>query len=228
MAHWSLAWLRAHDILQGRVVDWGCGEGSAARIFAAAGWEVLGIDQSNAMLALARQHTDQPETLRYQQGDLREPLLAPHALLATAFYDTVNYLASQEELQAGWQTMAQSVMPGGFVIVDVNTAYEYATTWRGQYVIVTDTADTLVLNQLRYNARTGLARGRIIWFAREIENDVWRRGSELHLQRAHTDTEIVEAIEQAGLKLLECHTPQGSTPSATSTRLIYVAQKPAA
>jgi SAM-dependent methyltransferase len=227
MARWSLAWLQAHSVSPGRVVDWGCGEGTAARVFAAAGWNVLGIDQSHAMLALARRDTVSQTTIRYQQGDLRETVVTPQAMVATAYYDTLNYLASSDDLHAGWQTMAASVMPGGFIIADINTPYEYATTWRGQYVITTDTDDALVLNQLRYNARSGLARGRIMWFAREVGKDIWRRGSEMHLQRAHTDDEMIAAIEQAGLRLFERHTPQGIEPSATSTRLIYVAHKPA-
>lgn len=226
MANWTLAWLHVRGIAHGRLVDWGCGDGAAAIVFNNAGWHVLGIDQSPAMLALAEQRrADGACGVSWQLGDLRQTRVAEPAILATAFYDTLNYLTSLDDLQAAWQTLAHSVQEGGYVVVDVNTAYEYATAWTGQHSITADTDDVLVINQLRYNARTGLARGRVVWFAREGTSEEWRRGTETHIQRAHTESEMVTAIEQAGLTLLEQHTPQGAAPSATSTRLIYIAHK---
>ena len=226
MAHWALGWLRARGIATGRLVDWGCGDGAAAVVFNNAGWRVLGIDQSRTMVALAEQRTTDPRNpVSWQLGDLRRTRVAEQGILATAFYDTLNYLTSLDDLQAAWHTLAHSIQTGGYVIVDVNTPYEYATAWTGQHAITADTDDVLVVNQLRYNARTGLARGRVVWFAREGNSQEWRRGAETHIQRAHTDVEMIAAIEQAGLILLERHTPHGVPPSATSTRLIYIAHK---
>ncbi|MDP9312536.1 MAG: class I SAM-dependent methyltransferase [Chloroflexota bacterium] len=227
MAYWTLAWLRARGVDSGQLVDWGCGDGAAAVVFANAGWQVLGIDQSPTMLQLAAQRTPKEvPTLRWERGDLRRTWAGNPGGLATAFYDTLNYLATLADLQAAWHTLAHSVQAGGYVVVDVNTPYEYATAWTGQHVITADTDDVLVINRLRYNARSGIARGRVVWFAREDADEQWRRGAETHIQRAHTDAEMVSAIEQAGLSLLERHTPHGAEPSATSTRLIYIAHKP--
>jgi predicted TPR repeat methyltransferase len=207
-------------------VDWGCGDGAAALVFAAAGWAVHGIDQAEPMLRLATERAQLAGVqATWQHGDLRTAVVERPAQLATAFYDTLNYLISLDDLRAGWRMIAQSLAPGGYAIADVNTAYEYASAWIGQHAIVADTDDVFVVNRLRYNARTGLARGRIVWFVREPGSDDWRRGAETHLQRAHTDDELCEAITQAGLQLVERHTPHGAAPSATATRLIYIAQK---
>lgn len=227
MARWTLAWLARHAVPPGRAVDWGCGDGTAALSFAAEGWAVQGIDVAPAMLRLAEARAAAAGVAaRWQQGDLRRTEIAEPAQLATAFYDTLNYLASLDDLRAGWRMIALSLAPGGYAVADVNTPYEYASAWTGQHTITADSEDAFVVNRLRYNARTGLARGRIVWFARVDGADEWRRGAETHLQRAHTDAEIADAIAAAGLRLLERHTPHGATPSATSTRLIYIAQKP--
>lgn len=227
MAQWTLAWLRARGVESGQLVDWGCGDGAAALVFANAGWRVLGIDRSRPMLELAAQRTPfGAHTVRWERGDLRRSWSGEPGVLATAFYDTLNYLATLADLQAAWQTLAQSVQAGGYVVVDVNTPYEYATAWTGQHGITADTDDVLVINRLRYNARSGIARGRVVWFAREGDGEQWRRGAETHIQRAHTDAEMAATITQAGLTLLERHTPHGAEPSATSTRLIYIAHKP--
>ena len=46
--------LRAHGITTGRVVDLGCGSGIWAALLLDAGYEVLGIDISPAMIRLAK------------------------------------------------------------------------------------------------------------------------------------------------------------------------------
>lgn len=227
MARWTLGWLREHgyEPSQRRVIDWGCGDGAAALLFASAGWQVVGIDRSRAMLDLARQRALAAATpIDWREGDLREGLEIEPGTLTTALYDTLNYLTSRAELEAAWQTLARATVPGGYIVADLNTPHEYATAWDGRHVITADSEEILVTNQLRYNQRTRLAQGRIRWFVREPQSEYWRRGAETHRQRAHTDQEITAAIRQAGLKLIQCCTPQGGPPTPDATRLIYIAQ----
>src|SRR5438067_1015248 len=49
-----LALLRRNSVSSGLVVDLGCGSGVWARILTDAGYDVLGVDYSAAMIALAR------------------------------------------------------------------------------------------------------------------------------------------------------------------------------
>lgn len=222
MARWTLGLLAQRGVEPGTLVDWGCGDGAAAAVFCSAGWAVVGVDSSPAMLELARARG--LPGARWLEADLRDAVVDTRATLATAFFDTLNYVLSAADLAAAWLTIAASLLPGGYVIADLNTPYEYAVSWNGRFTITADTDDVLVVNRLRYNATRGIARGAITWFARD-ERGSWRRGSETHLQRAHTDAEIAEAIRQAGLRLEERHTPQGAPPGPTSTRIIYVARK---
>lgn len=230
MASWTLDWLRAQQInpapAQRRMIDWGCGEGTAALLFAAAGWQVTGIDRSAAMLDLARQQALAAGiTIDWRDGDLREKLEMQPGMLATALYDTLNYLTSRVDLLAGWRSLADSISSGGYVVADVNTPHEYETAWNGRHTVTADSDDMLVTNWLRYNQRTRLAHGRILWFAREPQGERWQRGVETHRQRAHNDAEMRAAITQAGLHLVELSTPQGTPATTDATRLIYIARK---
>jgi SAM-dependent methyltransferase len=61
----GLAVAAAHELLarlerSARVVDLGCGDGTTARLLSEAGHEVLGIDASPAMIALARERDVSP------------------------------------------------------------------------------------------------------------------------------------------------------------------------
>ena len=51
---WALAWLAERGVQPARMLDLACGTGEAALVFAAAGCEVAGVDQSAAMLEIAR------------------------------------------------------------------------------------------------------------------------------------------------------------------------------
>lgn len=49
-----LAILAQHQLQQGLVIDLGCGSGLSAQVLMQAGYQVLGIDISEAMIAIAR------------------------------------------------------------------------------------------------------------------------------------------------------------------------------
>src|SRR6476646_5446275 len=73
LAAWALAWLAEHGRSPARVLDLACGTGEAALIFAAAGCAVNGVDQSAAMLDIARgKARDAGYDITFICGDIRE------------------------------------------------------------------------------------------------------------------------------------------------------------
>jgi ubiquinone/menaquinone biosynthesis C-methylase UbiE len=53
----------------GRVIDLGCGTGIASRLFAARGFDVVGVDPNEDMLRRARERSDDVRSMRYVRGD---------------------------------------------------------------------------------------------------------------------------------------------------------------
>ena len=100
----------------GRVLDLGCGGGhmdyGLKRYF-----EIVGVDLSEAMLALA--HKLNPE-VKYLRGDLRAP---PTDELFDAVYlgDAVNYMLSEPDLRRAFQAAYDHLAPGGvfFTVAEV-------------------------------------------------------------------------------------------------------------
>lgn len=221
MAAWTLDWLALHGIEVQRVADFGCGTGAAAQVFASAGKHVIGVDCAPAMLDQARAHGQ--GTIEWLAGDIRTVELAATVDLVVAYYDTLNYLLTIDDLLAVWQTAARALRPGGYAVVDVNTSAAYATDWNDRDTITADRDDLFVLNRLSYRAVTRIGTGRIVWFVRE--GDDWIRHEEEHHQRAHSDAEIVEAATRAGLRLIERTTPSGAAVDEQTLRLIYIFQK---
>jgi SAM-dependent methyltransferase len=246
MAAWALGWLADRGLRPTRALDLACGTGEAALAFAAYGCEVVGVDQSDAMLQIARgKARGAGFSISFVQGDIRElttedrrstitdqqlttDALSSLALgsssfdLVTCFYDSLNYLIEDGDLDRAWAGVARVLRPGGYMVWDLNTAAEYAT-WDERDSVTYDGRDCLVYNQLGYDPATRLATGRIVWFVREI--DRWWRGEETHIERAWLDTEVLAALDRARLELVGQFDTSGALATQDATRAIYVARR---
>ena len=95
------------------VLDGPCGWGRLSRPLALLGATVLGIDQSETLLALAtRDRADLPERLRYLRHDLRTPLTQTGFDVACNIFTSFGY-GTEEEDVAIFRTLRGAVRPGG-------------------------------------------------------------------------------------------------------------------
>jgi SAM-dependent methyltransferase len=105
-----------------RVLDVGCGSGRLARTLGDAGFEVVGVDASPSMIALAREHATGGtfEVLALPTG---RPAGAPGGLpAADAVVSTghvLNYLESPEAIASALGELAAAVGPGGLLAIDL-------------------------------------------------------------------------------------------------------------
>ena len=244
LAEWALQWLAARGIHPTRVLDLACGTGDAALVFAAAGCLVVGLDRSQPMLEIARgKARDRGYTITFVEGDIKEleprtknqepraagdflgsrfSVLSSRFDLATCFYDSLNYLIDDGDLDRLFVGVAAALRPGGYLIFDINTAAEYAT-WDDRDVVTYDGRDCMVYNRLSYDPVTRLGVGRIVWFVREIER--WWRGEETHTERAWSDAEIRAALVGAGLALMAQLAPDGAAAADDAPRVVYLARR---
>jgi SAM-dependent methyltransferase len=214
-----------------RALDLACGTGAAALALAAAGARVVGVDRSRAMLRIARARArDRGLPVRWVAADIRRLGQAPATRAAlrpasfdliTCLYDSLNYLTGPDDLAVACAGIARLLRPGGRFVFDMNTAHEFAA-WDDTDQVVFDSPDLLVYNRLSYDAERRIARGRIVWFVREI--DRWWRGEETHEERAWGDDEVVSALGAAGLLVAARRTPAWDLAPADAPRVVYEAR----
>jgi len=110
--------LARHGITRGLVVDLGCGSGRWARVLSRAGYEVLGIDQSPAMIRLARKLAPRA---RFQVGSLWSVPLPPCDAV-TSLGECLNYCfdpqAGGRALLPLFQRIYRALEPGGILLCD--------------------------------------------------------------------------------------------------------------
>jgi SAM-dependent methyltransferase len=112
-APFVLARLRQAGIADGRVVDLGCGSGIWAAELLAAGYEVLGVDASAEMLALARRRAPGAELV---QGSLHE-VAVPHCVAVTGIGEVFNY-GGPPSLEPLFRRAWGALEPGGLLVFD--------------------------------------------------------------------------------------------------------------
>ena len=216
-----------------RALDLACGTGAAALALARAGSTVVGVDRSPHMLAIATARArDARLPVTFIEADLRTlpigtptngataPInLRPASFdLITCLYDSLNYLTGDHDLELALTGAAHLLAPGGRLIFDLNTEYEFMT-WDESDQVIHDAGGMLVFNRLNYDHSTRLASGRIVWFVRDDER--WWRGEEQHNERAWHDTEVLAALNAAGLTLLARRTPRWALAAPDATRVVY-------
>lgn len=191
-----LEMLARAGIREGLVVDLGCGSGLWARELAQAGHDVLGIDVSEAMVAISRRRVPEAE---FRVASLFEADIPP-CNAVTAVGEVLNYLfdpASEDDraLIGLFGRVHNALSPGGIFVFDVAEP--------GQVTRATPTRtfsegeDWVVLVE-EEEGRETLTR-RIVTFRKAGE--CYRRTDEVHRQRLYRAAEIADKLRREGFRV---------------------------
>lgn len=223
--------LQKHPVPGRRVLDLACGTGTLALILADRGWEVVGVDASPEMLAIARERSassDTPERHSFFQADMSRlasftPFYSEFDLV-TCSYDSLNYLLTDEELAACLAGIAHVLRPGGLFVGDMNTRYFLEHDWGNCEVI--ERPNFVQVSQSRFDPVTACSTMVLSGFVGDDESG-YQRFDETHIERAYSPERVAELITQAGLDVeaaYECFT--FSPVYEQAQRIAWVARKP--
>ena len=190
-----LEMLRQGGIASGLVVDLGCGSGLWARELADAGYDVLGLDISAAMIEIARKRVPQAE---FQEGSLLKANLPPCAAV-TSLGECFNYLFDKEnslsELRRLFRRIYAALKPGGLLIFDVAEPGR----GKGPREKHKEGPDWAVLIEVDEDARTNQLTRRIISF-RKV-GPLYARDEEVHRLQLYTRSEVATELREAGFRV---------------------------
>lgn len=178
-----------------RVVDIGCGSGIWARELVDAGYEVLGVDLSPAMIKLARQRAPEAE-FRLESWRTFCP---PAADAFTAMGEVLGYLLDQRSTSPALERLFRRIfraLPGGGLFV-----FDLAEPGRGGDLRplhrVSDDWACLV-NYERDDVRQILTR-HIVAFRRE--GKLFRRTEETHRLQLYDARDIARRLRKIGFQV---------------------------
>jgi SAM-dependent methyltransferase len=179
------------------LIDICCGTGHLSAIFVEAGYDVLGIDLSDAMIRTA--NIEQADAVsagraRFVVGDACAFRVDRPAGLAVATYDALNLLPGLPELRDCFACVAQAVVPGGYFVFDVNTRTGFREDWTG--CLVEESDDDFLFVQGLYDGDRR-ATGHYAGFVRDDDGQ-WLRFEENPVGYAFEAGEVIDALLDTG------------------------------
>lgn len=189
--------LRQQGLVRGLVVDLGCGNGIWARELCDAGYEVLGVDQSEAMLAIARKRVPDAE---FHCGSFVTAKLPP-CIAVTAVGECFNYVFDRRNtaprLLGLFRRVHNALVSGGLFIFDVAGpgripgAGTQRRWWEGE--------DWAVLVETEKDRRRSILTRRITSYRRI--GTLYRRDEEVHRQRLYAPSELARQLRGCGFRV---------------------------
>lgn len=189
--------LRPSPIGRGTVIDLGCGSGLLARELAAAGYGVLGIDISEALLDIAKERVP---TAHFRQESILKAELPPCVAVA-AIGECFNYLFDEDNTEQALYALLRSIHealdPGGLLLFDVAEPGRIPDS--GSHQAHTQGEDWAVLMTAEEDRTNGLLTRRITTFRKVGE--LYRRDQEIHQLRLITRTKVLEHLGVLGFEV---------------------------
>ena len=178
------------------VLDLACGTGTMTALFTCRGYELIAVDGSEDMLAVAREKAEglpgEPPVFLHQ--DMPGLDLYGTVEAAICCLDSLNYLTSPRDLRRTLARLRLFIQPGGVLIFDVNTPYKLRNL-DGQ-VFLDEREDVYCVWRTEFDRRSRICSYYMDIFSRE--EGLWRRDFEYHRQRAYELEELKGYLREAG------------------------------
>lgn len=207
------------------VLDLACGTGSLTAELALRGYEMIGVDQSAEMLAVAA------EKCRELPGEA--PIFLNQSMEKLDLYgtidacvcclDSINYVTRPAALRRAFSRVHLFLMPGGIFIFDVKTPETLEAADGEMYLDETD--ETYCVWRADYSSRRRILTYGMDIFRRQDDGS-WVRGEEIHEEYAYTLDEMEEYLRQAGfVDIRRWGNLKLRSPNAGEDRVFFTARK---
>ena len=221
--------LKSDGVLPGSsVLDCACGTGEITLRLQKEGYLLTGSDRSEQMLAIAQQKARKAGLrIPFICQDMQKISLHKPVSAINCSCDGVNYLLTDEELDAFFSSAYATLKHEGLLLFDISSAYKLEHVLGGQ-TYGEDRTDCTYLWQNCFDPKSALLEMRLAFFLPDGQGK-YTRFDERHVQRAHEQTAILAALDRVGFQIdgiYDAFTTE--LPKHNSERIQFVARKSAA
>lgn len=221
---YAVSLLREYGVGDGLVLDLGCGTGSLTERLAEEGYDMIGVDLSEAMLQIALEKRERSGLdILYLQQDMRDFELFGTVKAVVSLCDSINYLLSIEDLTKVFRLVNNYLDPSGVFIFDLNTEYKYRELL-GTGTFAEDREDGSFIWDNEYSAKERMNEYDLSLFIKE-DGGLYRKYRETHIQRAYSLEEVICALGEAGMEFAAAYDAFTKEPIREDSERIYVIAK---
>lgn len=217
-----MAILKEYDIADGLVLDLGCGTGKMTRILSAAGYDMIGADNSEEMLEIAREAEWEKESSRilYLLQDMREFELYGTVRAVISICDAVNYILEEDDLKRVFSLVNNYLDPGGIFLFDLNTVYKYRELL-GETTISENREESSFIWDNYFDEESSINEYDLTLFIREKDN-LYRKYEETHYQRAYEIETVKRLLTEAGMEFIAAYDAFTKNPVKPDSERVYI------
>ena len=199
------------------LLDLGCGTGTMTLLFAAHGYDMVGLDSSPDMLSEAQRkafETDNTDILWTCQS-MTDFELYGTVDATISCLDCLNHLENTEELRRCFALVHNYLVPNGLFIFDMNTPYKFKEIY-GDNAYILEDKNVLCAWQNEYDETTQKCTFFISLFEKTKGNQYARFDSE-QVESCFSLSELKEIWESEGFVLEALHGDIDETPISDTT-----------
>ncbi|MBQ1193891.1 MAG: class I SAM-dependent methyltransferase [Lachnospiraceae bacterium] len=216
--------LKENNIDEGIVLELGCGTGNITGYLSKAGYDMIGIDNSDEMLGIALEKKyDEELDILYLNQDMRDFELYGTVAAVVSICDSLNYITEYNDLVKVFKLVNNYLDPKGLFIFDLNTIYKYAEM--GDCVIAENRTEGSFIWENSYFEDKHINQYDLTIFSKIEDNandNLYEKFEETHVQRAYSLDEIKSALADSGLSFITAYDAFTHNPINEKSERIYV------
>lgn len=212
-------------VSSGVICELGCGTGSVTELLAKAGYQMIGVELSEDMLALAENKREKSgQNILYLHQDMTELTLAEPVDAFVSVCDSMNYLLTETALDKVLANVRKYLRAGGWLIFDCKTEYCYRHVM-GNRTMVDETEDVTCIWDNVYDRDKRINEYLVTVFRKCLGSDLYERFDEVHRQRAYLPEELERHLVANGFTNICCFDEtMKKDQTEQSERIYYCAQ----
>lgn len=212
--------LTEYGINDGLLLDLGCGTGNITELLADAGYDMIGIDNSDEMLNVALEKREASgNDILYLNQDMREFELYGTVRAVVSICDSMNYILEEEELLTVFQLVNNYLDINGIFIFDLNTISKYESI--GDSVIAENREEGSFIWENTYYEDEQVNEYDLTLFIPDRQGK-YDKYIENHLQRGYRLETVKELLTKAGLEFVAAYDAFTREPVREGSERIYI------
>lgn len=224
--------LKEYGVDNGLVLDLGCGTGTVTELLAAAGYDMIGVDNSEEMLNIAMEKKQNTNfDILYLLQDMREFELYGTVKAVVSICDSLNYITEEEDLKEVFTLVNNYLDTKGIFVFDFNTVYKYKEVM-GDCTIAETREECSFIWDNYYYEEEKINEYELTVFVQDKEwkkscgEDVYRKFKEVHYQKGYTLKEMKMLLEASGMEFVTAYDAfTKESPHDKSERIYVVARE---
>jgi len=203
------------------VLDLACGTGNITLRLAKLGYDLIGVDASEDMLAEAqRKAYEENFQILFLAQDIRELDLYGTVDAAVCVCDGMSYILTEEDLLTVFKRVRLFLNPGGVFIFDMNTEYKFKEILKDSVFEDKGAGGESYIWENHYDPQTKINEYNMTFF----NMNEGQPFSEIHRQRAYPPADVSNMLLEAGFSRVSIRDGyRGEALKTESSRVVFIA-----